>query len=872
MTENGFNISRALSQVIEQPIFKLSDNTPYFVHDSELWAFVENIDINSPQDLKKRSVYSAELPDDISAVYYVLCNWLPDSQEKVSLTLGRSAVSVRYAIRKILDLPGTFDVSQEASIQEALFPIKQLSIDPIKMVLASGGESFSNATSKIAEIVHAKHAEKDGLIFVEAEAGKGKTILLATAAQLMQDDKRGKLSVYIPLRKLPLETGVSWESITQLVGIVGEGSERLIKAVKAGLVAIFLDGIDEVSGRYDKKLIIDLLQIITDRLGSEHSVVILSGRRTEARHLSPEKWKIFNVELPDISTNDFKGYVMSVLDGIIAQSKSLVDIPEEYLDLMGNRPADDQVSRERTEIADWIIEVFPEVAKEPSLFFVQGLAAIAIGRRANNRATLRLDNKPYFPPIWQVCLSAAVFACIRECSKVDRIASDEYTVSNQMRVLQGLATLASAPTFAGIPTPNELVPDAFNVDPVNSPEVYVAITRQNSKHALLYATEAAGAYRPHFLSDWIRCSLITQVFQEEAPIGNLSRKDILTLAVSAERARYTFDSLLPSAIEGSSIRPDWYAAFDHAIAIGHETASTNQWLLRASVGDEWISGEVKNPLPLAEITDTEFLGFNIGSELSGEDFFLDGTLFANSYIRDVALNSVSMHLTTFINCEITDCKLINCEGPILFDSCTLKNVKISNTTSSSKPALSFENCTFIGEGNLISQESPAYGASEYSKLVIFSECTTEDNVELLLSGDWLHVKVPPEGISKRESHTLSKSEECLRRALRPFFPSHIGPNSSLQARRYIRLSALGRGSMPAGAPGQDVLQQIFESVGFTTGGRSDHLYGPWSSVVGASVSGLALRNELAEFLRDSTKQSSTVEKMLKRIDQNFNQD
>ena len=36
--------------------------------------------------------------------------------------------------------------------------------------------------------------------------------------------------------------------------------------------------------------------------------------------------------------------------------------------------------------------------------------------------------------------------------------------------------------------------------------------------------------------------------------------------------------------------------------------------------------------------------------------------------------------------------------------------------------------------------------------------------------------------------------------------------------------------MPAGAPGQEELQKIFESVGFTTVGKSDHLYAPWSSV------------------------------------------
>lgn len=871
MPEDGFNIARALSVAIGQPLFKHTQQTFALTHDGELWIFVDQDDIATPAGLKAGTeVYDAPLPDAVSAVYFVLSHWLPEDQERIALGLGRSAVSVRFALRKLLDLPSTFEASQGALISEALAAIRQLDVDPIRMRLVGAEETFPDAACALNEIICAPRKSGGGLVFVEAEAGKGKTILLASTAQRLREDKRGKLPIFIPLRKLPLEAGVAWDSITQLVGIVGDGSERLIRAVKAGLVTVFLDGIDEVAGRYDKNLIRDLLQLMTDRLGSMDSIVILSGRRTEARHLNPELWTVLSVELPDLESEDFKQYVSSVLTGLIQQSRQAIEVPVEYRDLIGDRPADEQVNRERDDIINWILEVFPEVAKEPSLFFVQGLAAIAIGRRAGNRASLRgQDNKPYFPPVSDVCLSAAVFACIRECSKVDSVAISEYSVRNQMQVLQGLAALASAPAIGGIPTPNELVPDAFQVDPVNSPEVYVAITRQNAKHALLYATEAAGAYRPQFLSDWIRCSLIAQIFNSASPMGKLSHEDTLKLAVSAERAKYTFDVLLPSLLENETARSEWLDAFRSAIASNCETASANQWVLRASLGDERLASTVDNPLPLAEITDTEFSGFTINNELSGSDFFLDGSVFANSSISGVTLNSVSMQSAVFTSCEITNMSLIECEGPITFEDCTLRGVTITNTKSTTRPALTFDSCTFLGEQNRLIQERPAYGENEYGQVVGFRECETEGDLGLLLGGDWASRETPLAGISKKEAHAERQAVTCLKRALRTFFPSHSGSGIALQARRYIRLSALGRGSMPAGSPGQESLQQIFESVGFTTGGRSDHLYGPWAGVVGGGQAATDLRNELVEFLLDSSKQGRTVERMIGKIEQYF---
>lgn len=292
---------------------------------------------------------------------------------------------------------------------------------------------YPNAGERLSELINDSTRKEGKLVFIEAEAGRGKTILLASQAQKMRSQPNNKLPIFIPLRKLPLDTGVAWESITQLIGIVGEGAERLSRAVKSGLVTLFLDGIDEVSGRYDKSLIVSLLALMTGRLRSDQSAVVLSGRRTEARHLSPDEWSVFSVELPSLETDDFRVYVGAVVDGIVKQRASSVDIPEEYIGLVGERLADDQVKRERDDIVQWIIDVLPEIAQEPSLFFVQGLAAIAAGRRAGNRAALRLpDGRLDVPPILDVCLIAALYACLRECTKIDAVAKPKYTVLGQM--------------------------------------------------------------------------------------------------------------------------------------------------------------------------------------------------------------------------------------------------------------------------------------------------------------------------------------------------------------------------------------------------------------------------------------------------------
>lgn len=869
MEQKAFDVAAAIADTMETQLVPFAPGAQALELQDELWVFVDDPSISSPRALNRASaIINKPLKATLKAVHYVLIYWAPESDESAILGLGRTAETVRLALHKLLDLPSTFDEFQQELIDETLKPIRSLNIVPVRMTLVDqDGNRIADAAAELIERVQSG----TGMAFVEAEAGKGKSVLLAQAAETLCNDKRGKLPVFIPLRKLPLTGGIAWDGITQLIGVVGQGAERLVRAVKSGLVAVFLDGIDEVAGRYDKNLIRDLLNLITQRLGSPESVVILSGRRTEARHLHNSDWDILSVDLPDIASADFKAYVAAVFDGVVKNSGDAgqIELPSEYELLIGDRPADDQVIREKKYIIAWILEVFPDVAKEPSLFFVQGLAAIGIGRRSGNRASLHESgNKPYIPRIGDVCLSAAVYACIREASKVDQVARDYYTVKNQMRVLQGLAALASAPAGTLAPTPYELVPDAFGVDPVNAPEVHVAITRQNAKHALLYATEAAGAYRPQFLSDWIRSALLAQIFKTKIPLPKLSVAQTLQLAASAERAKYAFETLLPSALAGEPVNDGWRQALDRAIAAGSETASANLWFLRAAVGDDALA-PVQSPLPLAEITDVEFTGFEFREELSGSDFLLDGNRFVNSEISNVRLQGVSVHDVAFENCKLTNVELVDCEGPIVFETCEFNAVRLTNIRSKKVPAMKFIDCSFNGDTNLIAQEVAAYGADTYASPVSFEDCVCDVDVDELIKGEWAAKEDVGQEISRRLSQEMTNAEACLRRALGAFFPSTVGIGRPVQARPYIRLSALGRGSMPAGAPGQEALKQIFESVGFTTGGRADHLYGPWSSVAGATQTGMALRTELLEFLRDGSQRSPRVQQMISRIERQF---
>lgn len=871
------SVAERLSKTIETVLLPLKAGISYFVKSGVAWIFVSRANLEYIEDFRFNDEFrDLEIPSDVSLVRFVLLR-SREYSGRVRLGLGYEAVTARVAVHQVLDIPNSFDDSQRDLLKEALSSVTSIPGGKIKMrgslVPSSGGpevreiDDISIAISGWIESRNENATEKSELLFVEAEAGKGKTVLLASSALSMADESTKQLSMYIPLRRLPLESGIGWESIAQLIGVVGAGASLLAKAVRHGLVALFLDGIDEVSGRYDRLVIKDLIRLLANTLLGPNSVVILSGRKTEAHDLDSSKWSRLSVELPLTESEEFRRYVNYVIDRLINEWDTAVQhLPEEFHELLGFATIDEQVNREREDIGDWIVDVFPDVGRDSSLFFVQGLAAIGIGRRAGNRAPLKNGNAKYVPSVSEVCNAAAVFACLRETQKIDGIAQSEYTVERQMQVLAGFALIASATTRNGLSTPNELAAKIFKVDPINQSEVYVAITRQNAKHALLYASEVAGNYRPHFLNEWMRCAFLMQLLRNREVMHEADARAFLSIIATADRARYVFALMLPELLLEQPGDPDLLDALITCAEAGSETASANLWHLRAAMGDEYIVGPIPNPVALSQIDQAEFIGGKIGPELSGSDFFLDGAVFDTSNIEDVRLSGVSMVDVVFRDCTISNLQLTGkCVGPIVFERCTLSECMFESMTSQNAPALKFIDCIFVGDKNTIVQEMPPYGERSAEQLVLFDACVSDTAPEDLLKGDWLQINFPPDGLSQRTIEDVDPIVECLKQTLRTFFPSRVGPDGDIQARRYIRLSALGRGTMPPGSPGKEALQSMLESVGFKTGGRSDHLYAPWSSVLGGGEEERRIREELVEFMKSSNSHGPTVTELLRKI-------
>ena len=71
--------------------------------------------------------------------------------------------------------------------------------------------------------------------------------------------------------------------------------------------------------------------------------------------------------------------------------------------------------------------------------------------------------------------------------------------------------------------------------------------------------------------------------------------------------------------------------------------------------------------------------------------------------------------------------------------------------------------------------------------------------------------------------------------------------------------------MPAKAPGQSQLKAILGSAGFADGGRADHLYAPWSGVLGGGPEERIIRNELITFMHDQSKRGEVVKDLMVRI-------
>jgi len=879
MSQN-FELASKLARTLQLPLTTAYGSDPdkpaaALKVGTSLWVFPVTCSADSASMCADLSpLVHSPPPEDVTQCKYVIPGY---AEKPTRLQFGHEAVSAKFAVNRLIDMPTTFEESQAQLLKEALSPVEGSNLIKIKATFDEFGSPASeeevDAATLLNDIVLGQFTrlKTNRLVFIEAEAGKGKTILLASVVKRLQGAAI-KLPIYIPLRKLPIQSGIGLRDVFQLVGVMGAGADQLQRAIQEGLVTLFLDGIDEVSGRYDRGLIRDLLSDLTQKLSGPETTLVLSGRKTEARQLEGTKWQIIELDLPDSDDPEFRRYVEMIFDNLAKEWNDYIGkFPAEFDELIGASPIDAQALSEKKHIVDWIVDTFPAVGKDQSLFFVQGLAAIGIGRRIRNRKPLVSGRRRHVPEVVDVCRAATVFACLREQSKIDEIARNVYVASNQMATLRGFAILASTTkSTPGLPSPNELAKKVFGIDPVNDHEMYTAIVRQNGKHALLYANEgAAGNYRPKFLSEWIRNAFLAEAVAENHECG-INPAEIPNLIATADRARLAFASLIPDILLDNAIPRRFVEVL--VKAAGEEksaVACSNLWQLRAALGDDRVGGVFPRPVPLTQIDGAEFIGRTIDGQLTGESFFLDDTVFSGSSISNCTMTDVSLSSTEFRSCNLKNVAFRErCEGPILFEACTFRDCTFHNMRSRGTPALYFLDCRF--ECNcLISQQVPAYGETQSAPVAVFKNCTTSVELDDLATGDWLQFSLPLNGVTYVPEPRPDYAVECLREVLRTFFPTRMGALGDLQARDYIRLSALGRGCLPPGSPGRDELQSILESEGFDSGGRHDHLYAPWSSVMGGREQQRSIREDMIKFMQDSSVRGKVIQELLRKLSKYF---
>ncbi len=201
MDKEHFDVAKAIAITMGRNLEPCGQGARAFELRDELWVFVDDPTISTPELLNEATGINQKLPRaGLRAVHYVLPHWAPSGKEWITLGLGLTAETVRMALRRLLDLPSTFDASQQLLINETLEPIRALGIDPVRMTLID--QLAERELDAVAELTRRVRCGA-GLTFIEAEAGKGKSVLLASAAENLRNDKRGKLPVFIPLRKLP---------------------------------------------------------------------------------------------------------------------------------------------------------------------------------------------------------------------------------------------------------------------------------------------------------------------------------------------------------------------------------------------------------------------------------------------------------------------------------------------------------------------------------------------------------------------------------------------------------------------------------------------------------------------------------------------
>jgi hypothetical protein len=843
------------------PSFKFGDRRIVLISLGDymsLDAFVDTVRKSRPAAFDEPGIYDVLLA--------VVTGHFPET--RIVVERGISIMSLHQVIGEVTGLPPGWSSSQHDLISQALEPVRVGQDFRLAALRAVLPDSMRDAGEWLSEVLTTWNRSASKIIYLRAEAGKGKSTLLADAVRTSVATSKGPLPLFVPLRALQRGLGVSWGEIAAVIGVVGPVAEQLAIGVRAGLVALVLDGLDEVAGRYDQNIVSQVLDIVFTQLQSANSTILISGRTTEATLLDARKSQEAGIELPESHEPAFAQYAASVVDSVVPQWRGLAErLPEPPVPV---EVLNDQLptARERAAILEWIEAVFEDLGKERSLFFVQSLACMARSYQldGNQALVIRTGDEVTLAdaPTYDICVLAAELACVREQDKIDPLARDLFTPRAQLELLTRYAVRASAEASirTKLPTPNETTQFVFGIDPVNQNEEFTAVLRQIQKHALLFAgvTEGirVGEWRPAFLSEWVRAALLCRAWQHREPSPPFTTEAI----VRAERARLTYLHIIPELIAEDRLQ-DWPELVELLVANSNADspeACANFWALLAGLLEEQRDEVLSRPIQIVELSDLsdiEFVGMIFGEEFSANLCVFVAAEFDNCTFRESAFTSCEFTRAKFVNCEFRNVVFRWCDGPIMFDGCSFVSCQFENTVGKTLPALVFQDCEFVT--SRITQNDPPSGHETYGPICSFEDCEADQPVYNFVGGDWIGTEVRMiEGIAVRGT-TAAKSpaELTLRALLKTFFPVRAGEGDQWQARGYIRSSAIGRGVVPDGAPNASALMDILLSQGFTKGGRTGHVYGPWSSVVGGGESGVAIRNELLKFFRSGISGPTT---------------
>lgn len=861
--------------IVTLPSFRQGDKRVVLTSMSTKSSIAENA------SALKLSLSSTQLPtDDYEIMFISDSNKLP--AKKTVIERGVSVLPLHQGLLSMMGFPQSWDSQQQVLLTKTLQPVV-LGAEPKPATLYARRQDGSciEAHVLLGDKLSKWLTKPEPATYLKAEAGKGKTISLASAVYSKLNSMNCPVPVFIPLRVLHRGRGISWEELCAAIGVLGDASENLRAAVHAGLASLVLDGLDEIAGRYDPTIVSGVLAVIQGSVASGHSCIILSGRTTEATLLQPSFAEVFSLDLPDENEPAFRDYAMRVAKAITPLwpklMKRVPDLPAPTHDMNDVAPT----SQELEVIVEWLQIVFSDLGKERSLFFVQSLSCLGrtLQLAGNKALVIRQGSKlvQYQQvSLFDTAVLASTLACIREQDKIEDLAKSNFTPERQLDLLMFYSVMSSSSSsiLNQLPRPNELAQKVFNIDPVNQNEEFTAVLRQLQKHALLFVSGGeglrAGDWRPDFLSDWTRSTLLCRAWLRRVEMGEVVIQSTLSRAIAeAEHARILFQICFPELVSLGRLPSlkELVSCLQTGIDNQSPEASANYWALRAGLdpkNDVPLSQKSQGLVPFADLTEITFEGLALDQSFSGTLAILVGAEFDSCSLVGCRFDQSDFANTMFSGCTLNGVVFMNCSGPFLFESCSFRDCRFIDSNSTNSPAYSFLDCTFEG-GCKIQQDQFAYRGT-YGPIAIFENCICAEKAQEMFSGECLGMSVA--SIVGLAQHSEKPSEPvdvaCLRSLLKPFFPRRSGTAKDIQVRGYIRTSAIRRGRFPEGSPPASELIQMLFSLGFSDGGREGRIHAPWSPVAGGSPDAIVFRNELTAFMQQG-KQGDSVKELLDRI-------